>query len=66
MSATNVPPGPTIREITVALASSSPRVREAVLSVHPPEPMDPQSLKIVLEAVREKEAEARGGVDVKV
>lgn len=66
MSASNVPPAPTVREISMALASSSPRVRDAALSVLPPAKMDPQAIQIVLDAVREKEAAARGGVDITV
>jgi hypothetical protein len=65
MSATNVPSVPTYREISLALASPSPRVREAALSVRPPDQMDPREIQIVLDAVRERDAQARGGVDVK-
>lgn len=66
MSASNVPPAPTVREISMALASSSPRVRDAALNVMPPAKMDPQAVQIVLDAVREREASARGGVDITV
>lgn len=66
MSASNVPPAPTVREISMALASSSPRVRDAALSVMPPAKMDPQAVQIVLDAAREKEALARGGIDIVV
>jgi hypothetical protein len=65
MSATNLPPVPTYREISLALASSSPRVREAALSVRPPDQMDPREIQIVLDAVRERDAQVRGGVDIK-
>ena len=61
----NMPSTPTYREIGLALASTSPRVREAALQVKPPAQMDPQAVQIVLDAVREQEAKARGGVDVK-
>ena len=63
---TSIPPTPTYRDIALALSSSSPRVRGAALSVHPPAEMDPRQIQIVLEAVREKDAASRGGIDVKV
>lgn len=57
---------PTIREIGLALSSSSPRVREAALAVRPPSTPSQEDLQIVRQAVREQEAKSRGGVDVKV
>lgn len=62
---TSIPPTPTYRDIAMALASSSPRVRDAAMAVRPPAEMDPRQVQIVLDAVREKEAAGRGGVDVK-
>lgn len=56
---------PSLRDIAAALASGNARAQQAAFDIRPPDKVDPNDVKAVMDAVRAAEAAQRGGVDIK-